>query len=267
MRKKELRIYLILADENLFHPKYLLGLISEFQKRGHKIVGLTLALDKYKKGFLSAVLQQINLWGFLPFAFIAGNSILRTTFLSSKTMRGLAVRHKVSIVESFNVNSDDHIKYLRSKKVDIIISSNGQIFKKDLLKLSKIAAINRHSALLPSYGGVLPVFWAMKNNEKKLGTSAHYMVEEIDRGDILAQYDFKNENGVSLFGNYMKAFDISIPVTVDAVENALDKKIVKKFKRNKNQYYSFPKKDDIKKFKKNNSTFKLIDILNFYKNY
>ncbi len=267
--KRKLRIYCILADENLFHPHYFNGIIKGLSKKGYKVVGLTLALDKYKRGFANAVFEQIYLWGLLPFAFIATNSLVRTGLfrlglLRHKTVRGVALLHNIPVYETFNVNDKTHLSYLSKKNIDIIISSNGQIFKKDLLKLPKVAAINRHSALLPSYGGVLPIFWAMKKKEKKLGTSVHYMVEKIDKGDILAQYSFENEKGSSLFENYMYAFNLSIPATIDAIENILNKKTIKKFRHNKNEYFSFPERKMIKMFKKTNKPFRLKDVMKFY---
>jgi methionyl-tRNA formyltransferase len=272
MKKNNIRVYFILADENLFHPYFLKSVITDLIAKKYKIVGITLAKDTYKKGFHYAVYQQISLWGFGPFAFIAVNSIFRTLaykfgFMKTKTIQGLSYLFNIPLYETLNVNEEEHIKYLKKKKIDIIISSNGHIFKSELLKLPKIACINRHSALLPSYGGVLPIFWAMKNREKILGTSAHYMVEKIDQGDILAFESFSNEKGSSLFYNYMLAFDASISVIISAIENALKKKIVKKFKKNKNEYYSFPNKQKIKEFKRKDKTMSFKDIFKYYSIY
>lgn len=276
MRKREnnkkINIYLILADENLFHPHYLLGFISKLENDKFKIVGITISKDNYKHGFINAVLSQISLWGILSFSFIVFNTLIRSFFFRiglgyKQTIEGIGKNYRIPIVSSFNVNEKSHLKYLKKLNIDILISSNGQIFKSDLLRIPKIACINRHSALLPKYGGVLPVFWAMKNGEKILGSSVHIMVEKIDQGDILSFKSFKNSKGNSLFYNYMLAFDNSIDVTINALQNAVKRITVKKFNPNKNQYYSFPKKQDIKEFKRRNKTFNLDDIKKFYSLY
>lgn len=271
-RKNKIRIYLILADENLFHPHFLTSLIKHLENKNHKIVGITTALDPYKHGFISAVLKQKDLWGLLPFMFIAINTVIRSLLFKFKiyenaTIAGISKSNKIPYITSQNVNSDEHLKYLSSLKIDFIVSSNGQIFKNDLLNLPKIACINRHSALLPKYGGVLPFFWAMKNKEDLLGVSVHYMVEKIDKGSILSSESFRNEKNSSLFYNYMLAFDISARVATMAIESALTGKIMKKFTHNKNEYYSFPSKKEIKEFKKKNKTFLLGDIFKYYKMY
>ncbi len=270
-RGNNLNVYLILADENLFHPHYLSGLIRLFANKKIKIVGITIAQDSFRRGLIHAVLQQYILWGTFAFVFIVLNSLIRSFLsrlgISDNTITGISRKHKIPLFVTKSVNSGDHLGYLSSLAVDIIISSNGQIFKKELLDLPKIACINRHSALLPKYGGVLPVFWAMKNNEEMIGVSAHYMVEKIDQGSILASASFKNDKENSLFYNYVLAFDISADVTVVAIDNALKGKIVKKFKHNKDEYYSFPKERDMEDFKKINKTFSLGDVVKYYKMY
>ena len=271
-KNKKINIYLILADENLFHPHYLLGLISKLKNNQYKIVGITISKDNYKHGFVKAVLSQINLWGILPFSFIVLNMLIRLMFFklglrNRNTIAGIGKLYKIPVVSSLNVNEESHLKYLNQLNIDILISSNGQIFKKKLLGIPKMACINRHSALLPKYGGVLPIFWAMKNEEKLLGSSAHIMVEEIDQGDILFLKSFKNSKDNSLFYNYMIAFDISVDVTINGIHNLIRGKIVKKFLPNKDQYYSFPSKQSIREFKKDNKSFNMGDIGKFYSLY
>lgn len=267
-----MNIYMILADENLFHPYYLRGMIKSFKKNGHNLVGITLAKDKYKHGFINAVYQQINLWGLYGFGFIAVISVMRIILHrlrmdDNSTVKGVARNYEIPIMESFNVNNSDHIIYLKSKKIDVIISSCGHYFKKELLKLPRIACINRHSSLLPKYGGVLPVFWAMKNNETEFGVSIHYMVEKIDQGNIISQNKIRLNKKNSLFLNYMFAFDSSIGATEQALVNIKKHKIVGKFKPGKKEYFSFPTKKDIDEFKTKFDTFALTDPKRFYQKY
>ena len=47
--------------------------------------------------------------------------------------------------------------------------------------------MNVHSALLPSYRGMLPTFWAMVNEERETGVTVHCMSEGIDGGAIILQ--------------------------------------------------------------------------------
>lgn len=266
------RLYFILSDENLFHTHYLLGVIKTLDTKAYKITGITLALDMYKKGYVNFLNQQLHLWGVLGFLFIALMSTIRR-FLSKLGIKktfsitGIADLYKIPVVESYNVNDKEHIKYLKKLNIDIIISSNGHIFKKEILNLPKIACINRHTALLPKYGGVLPVFWAMYHNESKFGVSVHYMVLEIDKGDILYQTVIPLNKHNSMFKNYILAFDLSIDVTVKALYNIKNKKIMKHNLLSEKSYFSFPSFETINEFKNKYNTFLLIDILTYCKTF
>lgn len=55
--------------------------------------------------------------------------------------------------------------------------------------------INKHCSILPTYVGVLPVFWAMLHDEESQGVTIHRMSEEIDKGEILAQKAILNKGG------------------------------------------------------------------------
>lgn len=266
---KKTRIYFILADENLFHPHYFKGVLDNLDD-SYEVVGVTLAKTKPRKGLLSFLKEQYALWGFLGFVWIALATVIRS--LLSKVVPGnnftierIAQNQGIKFIDSYNVNNENHIKYIKNKKIDIIISSNGQIFKKELLDIPKIACINRHSALLPDYGGVLPVFWAMLNNEKQFGVSIHYMVEKIDAGDILYRVPISLDKDNSLFDNYLLAFDKSVDATIGALSNIRKNKIVKKFKKSPKGYFSFPSLDIINKFKRKHKTFNVNDIFLYFR--
>jgi methionyl-tRNA formyltransferase len=50
-------------------------------------------------------------------------------------------------------------------------------------------AYNIHFSLLPGYRGPNPLFWQLKNNEKKTAVSIHRMTSQLDRGPIIAQQE------------------------------------------------------------------------------
>ena len=62
-----------------------------------------------------------------------------------------------------------------------------QIFKRKLIDLAPKGCINLHTALLPKYRGLMPTFWALKNNEKNTGVSVFFVDEGIDSGPIIIQ--------------------------------------------------------------------------------
>src|SRR5581483_4044619 len=206
MKKKN--IYFILSDENLFHPYYFLGVLKNLPREKYKVIGITVLKETYSKGFLYFLYQQYSLWGFVGFMTIASMSVV-TTILNKLRVPGyysiesIAHTYNISFTERYNVNDATHLAHIKSLHPDIIVSSCGQIFKDELLHLPTIACINRHTALLPKYGGVLPVFWAMYHEEREFGVSIHYMTPKVDQGNIIAQKKIEIERKSSLFKNYI----------------------------------------------------------------
>lgn len=71
---------------------------------------------------------------------------------------------------------------------EIILSVNYLfIVGMDLISWAKKAAINIHGSLLPKYRGRTPHVWAIINNEKYSGLTAHLMDEGCDTGEIVEQ--------------------------------------------------------------------------------
>ncbi|MEV7283673.1 formyltransferase family protein [Streptomyces sp. NPDC093252] len=62
-----------------------------------------------------------------------------------------------------------------------------------VLGATRLGAINVHTSMLPKYRGPLPVNWAIRNGDKEIGVSIHWMESEFDSGGILAQ-----ESGIAL---------------------------------------------------------------------
>lgn len=62
-----------------------------------------------------------------------------------------------------------------------------------VLRSTKLGAINVHTSMLPKYRGPIPVNWAIRNGDKEIGVSIHWMESEFDSGGILVQ-----EPGIAL---------------------------------------------------------------------
>lgn len=78
-----------------------------------------------------------------------------------------------------------------------------------------------YRALLPQYGGVWPVFWALYHGERQLGQTVHIMTSAIDRGDILAQEAYPVTSEMSLYGIYAQVFLHAAPLVSLAITNLL----------------------------------------------
>lgn len=108
-------------------------------------------------------------------------------------------------------------EFVKDKKIDVLISINYLfIIEKDLIELPEILAFNVHGSLLPKYRGRTPHVWAIINNEKITGITAHLIDEGCDTGDILEQISVpisEDDSGNSIL---MKFSELYIPL-IDSV--------------------------------------------------
>jgi len=78
--------------------------------------------------------------------------------------------------------------FIEKIEVDIIASINYLfLIEKDIIQHSKQLTFNIHGSLLPKYRGRSPHVWAIINNEKVTGITAHVIDEGCDTGDIISQ--------------------------------------------------------------------------------
>jgi methionyl-tRNA formyltransferase len=83
------------------------------------------------------------------------------------------------------------LKISKGYKFDyIVLFRSHVILKKDILHQSDLSAINFHPST-PNYRGIGGVNFAIYNNEKYFGTTAHYINEKIDNGKIINVKKFK----------------------------------------------------------------------------
>ena len=145
---------------------------------------------------------------------------------------------------------------LNQYEPDLLISILGnQIFKNEIITLAPKGCINLHTALLPKYRGLMPTFWAMKNDQKYTGVSVFYVNEGIDTGPIIIQkkIEIGNRTQEELI-KYTKM--IGMEAIIEAIEK-IERGNVQTFKNSDAEmtYYSFPKKEDVEIFQKRNKKF------------
>ena len=87
-----------------------------------------------------------------------------------------------------NPRSQRAIDFSASIDCDVLLSVNYRFLIEEwLIQLPRLAAINIHGSLLPKYRGRTPHVWAIINNEKETGVTAHLIEPECDSGAILLQ--------------------------------------------------------------------------------
>jgi methionyl-tRNA formyltransferase len=167
------------------------------------------------------------------------------------------------------INSeDDGVKLLKEIKPDLIISIRyGQIFHDKVISIPKYGILNLHSGKLPDYRGVLATFRATSNNDKKLGTTLHYINDStVDSGDIVDIFYINNDKNRSLLDNIIKLYYGGaelIKVAIREIQKTGKKLECKHQDVSKGHYFKYPTKDEVAQFKANGH--KIIDIVEYKK--
>jgi len=259
-----LKAYFILDETPFYQPEYFARLVrycKDIEVVGVSVVKLPhggvlqkyLLKNWYNLGIINLVKLGLKSFCFRLFGLLPCK--LKGDFFGSveSVARTMKIPHKIIN----QINTAEHINDINKLSPDLIISSNSLILGEKLIKLPKIACINRHSALLPSLGGILPVFRAVQYEHKFTGASVHFVVKKIDAGNILARKwipIFKNDKMTTL---YKACFRASYEATIEGIAKLRsgEQNSVIDNEGLKHSYYSFPKDTDWKEFNKRDISF------------
>jgi methionyl-tRNA formyltransferase len=115
------------------------------------------------------------------------------------------------------------VEFIANKPVDVLLSINYLfIVEQEIINHPAKYAINFHGSLLPRYRGRTPHVWAIINNEKETGITAHLITEGCDEGDIVYQEKITIEpefTGAQILDEFNKRYPKIIQLVMDMIEN------------------------------------------------
>lgn len=150
----------------------------------------------------------------------------------------LAVRLGIPHERVSGLHTQDCYDAIARHRPDVILTQVSSLIRPELLERGTFW--NKHCALLPSYGGVFPVFWALLHGREELGVTIHEMDEEFDRGPILAQAVIP-ARGHTFFSAYHELFDRVAPLVDAALRGPAAGRVRTGVEPS---YYSFPTPED-----------------------
>jgi len=105
-----------------------------------------------------------------------------------ESVSDLARAHRLPLFTPGSPNTPETRGPLAAFDADLFLSVwYRRLLGPDLLALPKMAALNLHGSLLPTYRGRAPLNWVLVNGEPRTGVTLHHMTTEADAGDIVAQ--------------------------------------------------------------------------------
>jgi methionyl-tRNA formyltransferase len=257
-----MRIYIVIDEESFYHPRFL----NKFLKNTEdSVVGCALVTKVPAKHNIETYLKTnwyfLKITEIIKLAYLKYRSKVLDSFGFHSKDRFYSVKSvlkffQINFIEVQNsINQKKYLDVIRKAKPDVIVSSNFLIFGEELLKIPSICCINRHSSLLPSYGGLWPVFQAYRAGEAFTGASVHIMGKKIDQGIVLTFRKIPIEKGISLASLYEHAFDISADILIEALDKIRSGDWSSQDEGRIPSYYSFPRKEHWKQFRERGGRF------------
>ncbi|ACV67912.1 methionyl-tRNA formyltransferase [Desulfohalobium retbaense] len=87
--------------------------------------------------------------------------------------------------------------------------------------LQRYLCINTHWSLLPRWRGVHPTAWAIINGDEHVGLTVHFMEEEFDTGDVLAQRKIKISKDKSINDLHQELAEVQASCVLDVFNDYL----------------------------------------------
>lgn len=126
-----------------------------------------------------------------------------------------------------NPRKNKGYQFIKNFDIDIIASINYLfLIEEDIINHSNKLSFNIHGSLLPKYRGRTPHVWAIINNEKEAGITAHVIDAGCDTGEIIHQIKIpigNEDTGANMLEKYAEAyFPLVKKVLYDIEHNQLN---------------------------------------------
>ena len=96
-------------------------------------------------------------------------------------------RHKVELVETDFVNSEQTRNLFREVNPDLGLSLGNSYIGKSVYSIPKFGIVNIHTEVLPRFQGAQSIIWPLYEGVQETGFTIHQIDAHIDTGDILFQ--------------------------------------------------------------------------------
>lgn len=207
-----MKIYLLLAEDPFYTKPLVEKIVNALPGQ---IVGAGFPAGFIK---LKRIIKTFFIYG--PLKFIKVALIVMLNDVKGGKVKNYLKSNDIPVNIIIDINEDSFLDYLRTLKVDLIVSNNcPQRLKRNILGIPIKGSINLHLGKLPAYRGVFPVLHAIVNGEKEFGVTVHYMNVKFDDGPILNQEIIPIDEGENLFALYPKAFEVGANLLVKAIRD------------------------------------------------
>ncbi len=112
---------------------------------------------------------------------------------------------------------------LQENKETLVVSAgNTYLFPKQVIAKDNLRILNWHNALLPHHKGRNAEVWAIYAGDSKSGVTWHWIVEDVDAGDILCQRELPIDEKLTAMMLYKKQCELGRDMFAEILEAVLD---------------------------------------------
>lgn len=243
--KKSSSIVLVITQDVIFKPFFLISLIKKLQEENLAIKEI-IEVKKYNLKSNNNNNNQINVLVWSKIAFLQFSIIfLIKKFVSAlpipffikwkSTIKLIAKRKNINYQFVSDINQC--LSKISLRKNDIVFSFQHQIIKNP--EKYNFCLINCHPGDLSLYRGIKPIFWTMLDRKKYGIISVHLIDSGIDTGRLILEQKFTLTK--SLGNNYYKAYKLAPAVVTKAIKKLIKKNKIEEFN------YKIQRSDSYKK--------------------
>jgi methionyl-tRNA formyltransferase len=142
--------------------------------------------------------------------------------LSAPPVKKAALELGVPVIQSTKLSSPEVVSTVQALRPDLIlVAAYGNFIPGVICQVAKYGCINLHPSLLPRWRGACPVVAAIQAGDVETGVTVHFVVDEMDAGDVLGQAHLAidpNETTDALMG---RLAELGSDFFIDTVEKWL----------------------------------------------
>jgi peptidoglycan/xylan/chitin deacetylase (PgdA/CDA1 family) len=116
------------------------------------------------------------------------NQLLRESFPERiSTLFHLPRMRGIQVFEVANLNSAKASEVLRGLQADLGIVLGTRVLQRSTFSIPRLGSLNLHKGKVPEYRGLPPGFWELYEGQATAGVTVHFIDENLDTGDIVAE--------------------------------------------------------------------------------
>jgi methionyl-tRNA formyltransferase len=253
-----MKLLILTQNENLYLPQAFAKVCEAFRSEVACIV-IAPAMSTHG-GPVKGLLKHWTLFGTYGTLVLTRRVLWNKCRSRFESPSSLGPQHSIeNVARAFQVqcfhvkkvNHPDFYQLIDRFQPDLLISiSCPQVIGRRARQRFSLGAINVHGAPLPKYRGLMPAFWALRNQEPQTAVTVHDLADKLDNGQILVQKPVEITSDETWDSLVKKTKLAGAEALIDAIEQIRAGTVQRRPNRDEDAtYFSFPTKADRQAFR------------------